>query len=178
MNYKTARGWLTEKERDYLHSLAKNSATIINVGIEYGASIHCLAEGNPTANIVAIDLIGKQKFVGTLESSVAITAAQVANLEQLLAQYHVVFIEANSNTIDIAMPADLVFIDGGHDYACVQNDIAKFAPLAQDCLLFHDYSDAPIHDGVKWALDEWAHSGFVKIAQVDTIAAYRKTGTC
>lgn len=177
MNYKTAKGWLTESERDYLYKLAKKSTTIINVGIEYGASIHCFAEGNPTANIVAIDLIGNQKFVGNLESSVAIKEEQVADLEQLLAQYQVVFIEGNSNTIDIEAEADLIFIDGGHDYKCVQNDIAKFAQMATDYLLFHDYSDAIIHSGVKKALDEWTPHDFMKIKQVDTIAVYQRVKT-
>jgi len=174
MNYKTAKGWLTDSEREYLHKLAQESATIINVGIEYGASIHCFAEGNLHAKIVAIDLIGNEKFVGNPKNSVAIIEEQACEIEELLMQNDIVFVKANSNTIDLALEADLIFIDGGHDYKCVQNDIAKFAPWATNYLLFHDYSNAKIHEGVKKALDEWHPQCFVKIAQVDTIAAYKR----
>ena len=33
---------------------------------------------------------------------------------------------------------NIVFIDAAHDYLSVINDINKFAPLAQDLLIFHD----------------------------------------
>jgi len=39
---------------------------------------------------------------------------------------------------------DIVFIDAGHKYHEIKNDIDKFAPLAKDLLLFHDIR--PIED--------------------------------
>ena len=63
MNYKIARGYLSSNERQYLYELAKEAATIINVGIEYGASIFAFVEGSKQhTKIIAIDLIGNDKF--------------------------------------------------------------------------------------------------------------------
>lgn len=46
------------------------------------------------------------------------------------------------NALDLVLEKgksfDIVFIDAGHKYHEVMNDIGKFAPLATDMLLFHD----------------------------------------
>ena len=56
----------------------------------------------------------------------------------------------------------------------IENDIAKYSQLATNYLLFHDYSDSPIHRGVKEALDNWHCEDFKKTGQVDTIAIYQR----
>ncbi len=58
-DYRTAKGWLRPEEREYLRHVAGQTTRegiIINIGTEYGASLVCLRAGNPTANIVGIDL--------------------------------------------------------------------------------------------------------------------------
>lgn len=59
ISYKTAKGWLTPNEREFLYEMARQvppNGVICNIGVEYGASVVCLAQGNPTATIAAIDV--------------------------------------------------------------------------------------------------------------------------
>jgi len=155
MSYKDARGWLTADEREVIFAAAQAGSVILNVGIEYGASIHCLRAGNPNCYIVAIDLIGDEKFEGDRSG--------------------VQFIKGDSMQLVLENGVDVAFIDGGHDYETVKKDIAQFAPVTRKLLLFHDYSDQEMHAGVKQALDEWESSEWEKIDQVDTIAVYKRT---
>lgn len=174
MNYKKARGYLSEKEREYLFDIAKESRAIINVGVQYGASVHCFKEGNPNATIIAIDLDGNKDFEGNLDyvliENDPITNATINEFEN-----YVIFVKGNSNTIEIDVTADVIFIDGCHWGECLQNDIEKYSALATKYILFHDYSDAPPHKGVKQELDNWQSKDFVKIDQIDTIAVYKRT---
>jgi hypothetical protein len=181
MSYKTARGYLSDVEREYLFEIAKESNIIINVGVEYGASIHCFREGNPDAQIIAIDIISNDKFEGDVGESYIISDlyqrvkssrdfAIIKNTERPF----VLFVEGNSNSLDIDVEADVIFIDGCHWGECFQNDVVKYSKLATKYLLFHDYSDAPPHRGVKTVLDNWQPTNFEKIDQVDTIAVYKR----
>lgn len=185
MNYKTAKGWLSENEREFLFNIAKKSATIINVGIEYGASLHCLRQGNPSANIVAIDLIGSEKLEGisdlgytqllTVESSNNAKTNKVDIKAAASQDKFLLLIKADSTKLELKnFSADSTFIDGGHDYVCVKNDIARYAPITKKYLMFHDYSNAEIHSGVKQALDEWQSKEFAFIEQVDTLRVYER----
>ena len=173
MNYKSAHGYLSELEREYLYNIACKSDLIINIGIEYGASIHCFREGNPHANIIAIDLIGNDKFEGDVGKSILIEGDTVDfSILEVMPDPILMFIKANSNTLNIELQSDLIFVDGCHWGQCLQNDINKYSKLAAQYLLFHDYSDAPPHKGVKRALDNWNCFDFEKIDQIDTIAVY------
>lgn len=187
MNYKKARGYLSPNERQFLFEMAQNSETIINVGVEYGASIFCFAEGsNSQTKIIAMDLVGAEKFDGILNCETAYldeyNIALQKNKESDLInetidsalQKIVVFIKGDSNTIPIETKADLIFIDGCHWGKCFQNDIDKYSALCTKYLLFHDYSDSPIHAGVKEQLDNWTPQDFKKIKQIDTIAVYER----
>ena len=143
MNYKKARGYLSQDEREYLFGIAKEASTIINVGIEYGASIHCFVEGSePNTKIIAIDLIGADKFEGELdcayevesEYNIATHYYNETDLINVIFDTHnkktVLFIKGNSNTIPIEQTADVIFIDGCHHGKCIQNDIDKYSQLA------------------------------------------------
>lgn len=152
-DYRTAKGWLTPDEREALFTAAQAGNVILNVGIEYGASLHCLKAGNPNCYIIAIDLIGDEKFVGDRD--------------------RIQFIKGDSTKL-ILDSVDVSFIDGGHDEATVKKDIERFAPITKSFLLFHDYSDLDMHAGVKKALDEWHSDEWKKVDQVDTIAVYRR----
>jgi predicted O-methyltransferase YrrM len=43
---------------------------------------------------------------------------------------------------------NIVFIDAGHKYEEVRNDIRKFKPLAEDILLFHDIRPKEVNDSI------------------------------
>ena len=187
MNYKKARGYLKPDERQLLFDLAKEAETIIDVGVEYGASIFALVEGSkPHTKIIAIDLIGADKFEGKLDCEVQYETEYnivehkekgidlIKDIFNFYPHKTVLFIDGNSNTIPLETEADLIFIDGGHWSPVIENDIAKYSQLATKYLLFHDYSNSPIHRGVKQALDNWDCNGFQKIKQVDSIAVYKR----
>ena len=70
MSYLTAKGWLTIPEREFLKEMAHRvplDGTILNIGVEFGASVHCLRAGNELCDLAAVDLVGARKFQGNLE---------------------------------------------------------------------------------------------------------------
>lgn len=147
-SYKNARGWLTEAERDHLVALAQryNGGTIINIGVEYGASLACLRHGAPHAEIIGIDIDTSK--------------AEIRD--------GVTLVEADSGAESLRWPegdaVDLAFIDGDHSYAGVWRDLhwTRFIPVG-GTVSFHDcYSwGAPprtIHQicpEVDQAVSEW-----------------------
>lgn len=126
MDYLTARGWLTPNERNFLHQSAKalpQNALILNIGVEYGASVVCLAEANPTAKIVALD-IDISKYAGP----------KYPNLELIQA-------DSAYYTRNWKWPLiDFAFIDGDHGYDGVLVD-CEYTYLVSGpgaILSFHD----------------------------------------
>lgn len=61
-DYLTARGWLSPVEREALKAAASYAAArflfpnFVNIGVEYGASLHCLRAGSQVARIIGVDL--------------------------------------------------------------------------------------------------------------------------
>ena len=153
--YKDAKGVLSAKEREFLHSVASQGDVILNVGVEFGASVHCFQEGNPKCRIIAIDIIGGEQFEGKRD--------------------RVTFIKADTLEVDLDFgEVDISFIDGSHYYHIISEDIKKFAPITKKLMVFHDYSELPWVQGVVKALDEWKTDEWKKIKQVDTIAVYER----
>ena len=123
MNYQTAQGWLRTEEREFLFAMAKKATTILNIGVEYGASIVCLAEENPDAQILAVDI----------------------DLSKNLTAYsNVIYVEHDSSSMDYTNYAyDLIFVDGDHSYLGVSKDIEAVLPslVVGGMILFHDCGD-------------------------------------
>jgi len=129
------------------HSFSK--PTIVNIGVSWGASVHCLAAGAPKAHLIAIDPdLSTRPFQG----------------KDKLDGIDIAFVESESQTYlekNPAEPYHLVFVDGCHTFECVQQDIEIFAPhiAAGGLLIFHDYRPQPRDrnrlQGVKFAVDTW-----------------------
>ena len=123
MNYQTAQGWLRTEEREFLFAMAKKATTILNIGVEYGASIVCLAEENPDAQILAVDI----------------------DLSKNLTAYsNVIYLEHDSTKLDYTNSTyNLMFIDGDHSYTGVYRDIASVTPALAigGMIIFHDCGD-------------------------------------
>lgn len=122
-DYKNARGWLTDAERDHLVDMARRAdgQTIINIGVEYGASLACLRYGAPQSEIIGIDLdISKSE----VRDGVTLTEADSG---------------AYSLTWPDAQQIGFVFVDGDHSYAGVWRDLhwARFVPVG-GAISFHD----------------------------------------
>jgi len=138
-------------ERLYLHQLALlvkarfEKPTIVNIGVNRGTSLHPLAASG--CRVLAIDtnfrvdIFGKDKLKG------------------------VEYFEANSTTFRAQdFSYHLVFVDGGHDYPIVKDDLFNWGRWIPEngIIAVHDYytDDKPEKHqerlaGVKRAVDEY-----------------------
>lgn len=174
--YKEVHGAVvTEPEREWLREVAAGISTrfphpvIVNIGVLYGATMHCLRAGAPSANLFGVDITYKHRIHG---------------LEELRAT----MIEGDSTVChaDFYLDIHLLFIDGDHSYSGVKADIAGWAPkLALGGVIsFHDYAPARVHlrnhpslAGVRRAVDEWmALEGehWEWLETPDSICAFRR----
>lgn len=151
LDYLNAKGWLTNAERQFLFDRAKAlspDAIIVNVGVEYGASIVCLLAGNPTATVVGIDL-DISKYEGP----------RPRNL---------VLLQGDSFYYSRNWPFekfDFIFVDGDHSYESVLKDcefsylVAKWGTMAfHDCYAWPPDPPKSVHHsvpGVDLAVSEY-----------------------
>ena len=67
IDYMNAKGYIKPEEREMLYDVAREtvpiSGVIVNIGVEYGASMACLRAGNVDAWIIGID-IDMSKYIG------------------------------------------------------------------------------------------------------------------
>jgi predicted O-methyltransferase YrrM len=146
IDWRNAKGWLLPEERELLFNLARElpaGATILNIGVEYGASVVCLHAGNPNTVIIASD-IDWSKY-----SQPDMGIIRVNDSHELIK--------------DWTMPLDLVFVDGDHGFAGVLLDarFADFLPVGGH-ILFQDAYDwdergvtHKLVPGVNQAVSEW-----------------------
>lgn len=173
----TVKGiFLSKIEREWLMNTAGSIAEIfefpllLNIGILYGASMHCLRAGAPGATLVGIDVIRK------------VHGSRVLRAE---------FIWKDSRTIRWDRPVHFLFVDGGHAYDVVRSDIRKFGQhvVVGGIMAFHDYdrSATYLKDrarqyprrlalGVRRAVDEFCtkSQGWEVLATIDSIKAFRR----
>lgn len=136
---------------------------IVNIGVSWGASLHCLRAGAPRARLIGVDVDFETRPV---------------RRKDLLRD--VEFVQADSTQYRMEGPAHLVFVDGGHDYRTVQGDIANWTPRipAGGILIFHDYApsarDARRLAGVRQAVDEWRNEKWEETDQAKSVVAFRR----
>lgn len=112
MDYRTARGILMDEERQKLYDLAglvPPEGCMVNIGVEYGASVVCLRQGNPSARLFAIDL----------------------DNSRLAENVSAVFVTGDSRKIvkTWSVPIHLLFVDGDHHWETVFSDLNGFGKL-------------------------------------------------
>jgi hypothetical protein len=145
-NYKTAKGFLTENEREELKVRASQipqNGFILNIGVEYGASLVCLWTGNPTATLVGVDIDNSKCEVKVLTSNLI-----TQDSKELRKTWEQV--------------VDLLFIDGEHTREAVLSDFsfAEVSPVGS-FIVVHDCCEAqtgkphPVCPAVNVAVDEW-----------------------
>lgn len=144
-NYLTAKGWLSGQEREWLFYLASrtpDNATILNIGVEYGASLVCLAAGNPKAKIYGVDIDNSKCEYSEMAELVTMDSREFLKTWKY--------------------PINLLFIDGDHTDEGVNNDL-KFADFVvpggfltvHDCL---DPATGNIHaicPGITRSVTRW-----------------------
>ena len=160
----TAGASVTAPERLYIRGVARRAAEafngdclIINIGVRQGATLWCLREGAPRAEIIGID-VDRSSWPGDWT-----------------------FIHADSRRYyrEIDKPIHLLLIDGNHDYYGVKADILNWCPkiATGGFAVFHDYGNAeamPWTAGVKRAVDEFMGDGWAEAGIADSIKAFLK----
>jgi len=166
--HQKAKGWLTPGERNLLKDLAsKSSKHIINIGVEFGASVVCLRAGNYNVPITAIDLIGSDKL----------DSANFTYLKQF--KQPVQFLKGDSGTLAHTWdkPIDLIFIDGDHTTGGVLRDCVFAQYLEKDGIIcFHDCYNSPAASAVNKGVSKWFGESinFVEEELVDSIRTFRR----
>lgn len=170
-----ARGEMVHpQERLLLYRLAEivahhfDNPNIINIGVSWGASVHCLHAGAPQANITAIDTNYQKRPVQQLDR---------------IDESKVNFVMADSKSLKFDDDCHLVFVDGDHTYGGVKGDIDNWVPRIPvgGIIAFHDYQpqerDEKRLEGVKRAVNEW-HKGkeveWLVIEKKDSIIVFRR----
>lgn len=172
--------WLTTRgefirpgERCLLYAMAAEMVKrferprIINIGVSWGASVHCLKAGAPRGWVTGIDI--------DLESR------PVQNRHGLGAAF--IEIDSRKCGLEYERPVHLLFVDGGHEYEMVKGDIGAWIPHIPigGLAIFHDYAPSPRDRdrlaGVERAVDEW-HGGdldcWLQVVRVDSMIVFER----
>lgn len=168
-----ARGYLKIEERHKLFDLARDvpdDGTILNIGIEYGASMICLRAGNEVCSLLGIDL-----------NTTKLILPNEFNL-------HAEILNGDSGQIvrNFADELDLIFIDGDHGYRGVTLDTQYLDWLLPNgIVMFHDCFDWIENDkphrqvpGVMGAVDDWFKSAdkkaWIELDKVGTSRLFKR----
>ena len=165
---------ITPAEREWLRETADlaearfGMPTIVNVGVMWGCSLHCLRAGSALARLVGVDLdYEHNRLVGDPGAEL---------------------IEGDSSRVgrDFDGPVHLLFIDGDHRHQGVKADIESWISKVAvgGIIAFHDYAPRPEHlvgrpdiEGVRRAVDEWfagVGRGWEEVRSADSIRAFRR----
>lgn len=153
-SYLEAAGVLTEDERKILKALSTlvtwrfDHPVIVNIGVQRGASLHCLRAGSPTERLIGIDVDYEKIPMEGDPHAVLICGRSQDAYEWLVNPIH------------------LAFIDGGHGYDDVLQDAKRWATriVPKGFLAFHDYtperldSYPKIHGQIAAAVEDWQNT--------------------
>lgn len=135
IDYRTAKGMLKPGERQCLFDLARRFAhqyghhVIVNIGVEYGASMVCLHQGCPDADLYGVDI----DFKPLAEDIKAELGPKTILIEQDSREYVPEVIAKHELRIN------LVFIDGMHYKSFVRNDACLSELVVKGgYIAFHD----------------------------------------
>ena len=158
-------GWTSQKELNFLHNVAGEMETIVEIGSWKGRSTRALLSGTK-GTVYAVD-----HFLGSKgEEEQHKEAKEDVIYNQFLAnngQYKNLKVLRMSSAEAVKQFADksvdMVFIDGEHTYEGVKEDIKLWLPKAKKIICGHDYCDA--WAGVKKAVEE----NFTDFSKEDSI---------
>lgn len=163
-------GWMWPQELAWLSRTASQQQSVVEIGSWKGKSTYAICSGT-TGNVYAVDRWnwretghdeqGKHyEMTDPAEDTPPdVYRDFVANVVDKFPNVLAVCkdsVEAAKTLPD----ADMVFIDGGHDYEQVKADIQAWLPKTKRLICGHDYSlDDPAHAGVVRAVNELLGAG-------------------
>lgn len=166
--------WTTEEERLHLAKLAQEvpeEGSVLEVGCLYGGMTAVMGLANPTLKIYVID-----NFSWTPEGYPTTSAELLwANMKKVGVTLQSVTSE-DSRKITWNRPLDLLWIDGGHSYEFVKNDLDVFGSSAQ-VIALHDYGN-PFWPTIQQAVEDYlkGHPEWHFEGAVGTVAVLRRVG--
>lgn len=140
----TVQGWMAFPEQLFLFNNAKNMESVIELGSWKGASTWALCKSG-CPSITAID-----HWKGSKEEAEAHAEASNGTVfeqfkKNMAGFDNLKYINGDINEVVDTIAdrsVDMVFIDAGHSYEEVRNDIRKWKPKAKILLCGHDYGYA------------------------------------
>ena len=145
---------LTEiNERECLARLAAEvpaGGSIVEIGCLYGGMTAVMGLASPNAKIIAID-----DFSWHPEDDVATSADLLQENMRKVGVQNVYVMEGDSRVIGKNWQAriDLLWVDGGHSFEYVYQDLCNFGPHAQ-VIAVHDY-DNPYWASIRQAVEKF-----------------------
>lgn len=124
------KGWATRKKLIVLARLAQNCQHIIEVGAYQGRSTRAMIDNAPwNMRMIVVDLWDyKYKGGRVTMQDFSVFLGNTRDVRNRITTYRMrsEFAPHHIERIDGLHFADLVYIDGGHEYETVQHDIEKY----------------------------------------------------
>jgi predicted O-methyltransferase YrrM len=181
---RSVEGWLTAREAEFLYLQARacpREAAIVEIGSFKGRSTICLAKGAEAgdgARVFAVDPHDGGTYPVFLRN------LEAANVLARVSPIVKTSVEFNPGW---AEPIGLLFIDGDHKYASVEQDFLLWSPYVIDggVIAFHDTTSSPRDQlmgylGPKRVVDRYlfASAGMKSIGFVGTTTFVTKGKAC
>lgn len=166
---KLIEGWMSESELAYLAEVASHSNFTIEVGSFKGRSSIALSNSK---RLLCVDRWNGKVICGEKPEGIDVLEEAYQEFLKNIEPYsNIQHLKGESVELADNFPnecADVIFIDGGHDYEQVKADIKAYWPkLGKGArMIFHDYAYTKF--GVKKAVDEFVESqgAFIQSKQV------------
>lgn len=175
-NYQTLEGWFNMEEQylELLNSIP-DGGTFIELGAYKGKStsyiVTEIVNNNKNVNFITIDTFKGESGSTDKEEIIAYKKVDVSkmyeefneNTKHLKDSFKVIVGKSDDSSVNFDDDSvDAIFIDAGHSYESVYNDIKSWLPKIKNggIISGHDYGSWP---GVKLAVDDI----FVKIDKIE-----------
>lgn len=163
---------ITRSEREFIKLMAASievafsAPVFVNIGVMYGATMHCLRAGSGKALLIGVDIKDER---------------HVQERDHLCAR----FLQGDSGILGkrFTDAIHLLLVDGCHYYGTVKADIDGWGPriVRNGIIIFHDYDPTlanlarfPELMSVRVAVDEWHNKNWQPIDAPDSLACFER----
>jgi len=154
-------GWMTAREQNWLYDKAKQMQSVVEIGSWKGKSTHALCCGCP-GMVTAVDHFkgsAKEREGAHKEAAEHDVYAEFKANTACFKNLAVLKMSSSKASFEVGN-ADMVFIDGGHEYEEVLADIKAWLPKTKKLICGHDYTN---FEGVHRAVNEYFGTDGVKL---------------